>query len=62
MRVDGINLDLKNSDEQQAILERYKRFLNGLDFPIQILIRKNELNQRLNDLLETKTMNRKTKI
>lgn len=44
LRVDGVNLDLKNSDEQQAILERYKRFLNGLDFPIQILVRNNYLD------------------
>lgn len=44
LRIDGVNLDLKNSDEQQAIIERYKRFLNGLDFPIQILIRNNYLD------------------
>lgn len=35
---------MKNSDEQQIILERYKRFLNGLDFPIQILVRNNYLD------------------
>jgi len=44
LRVDGINLDLKNGDEQQIILERYKRFLNGLDFPIQILVRNTYLD------------------
>lgn len=44
LRVDGVNLDLKNADEQQIILERYKRFLNGLDFPIQILVRNNYLD------------------
>ncbi len=44
LRIDWVNLDLKNSDEQQIILERYKRFLNGLDFPIQILVRNNYLD------------------
>ena len=44
LRVDGVNLDLKNPDEQQVIIERYKRFLNGLDFPIQILVRNTYLD------------------
>jgi len=44
LKVDGVNLDLKNNDEQQIILERYKRFLNGLDFPIQILVRNTYLD------------------
>jgi hypothetical protein len=44
LRVDGVNLDLKDSEDQQAILERYKRFLNGLDFPIQILVRNTYLD------------------
>ena len=44
LKIDGVNLDLKNSDEQQIILERYKRFLNGLDFPMQILVRNTYLD------------------
>jgi len=39
LRINGINLDLKNFDEQQIVLEQYKKFLNGLEYPIQILIR-----------------------
>jgi hypothetical protein len=39
IRVTGLNIDLKNYDEQEAVVEQYKKFLNGLDFPIQILIR-----------------------
>ena len=39
IKVEWLNLDLKNYDEQQVILEQYKRFLNWLAFPIQILIR-----------------------
>ena len=39
LRINGINLDLKNNDEQQIILEQYKKFLNGMEYPIQILVR-----------------------
>ena len=44
IKVDGLNLDLKNFDEQQVIIEQYKRFLNWLSFPIQILIRNTYLD------------------
>lgn len=44
LKVDWLNLDLKNFDEQQVILEQYKRFLNWLAFPIQILIRNTYLD------------------
>jgi len=39
VRIEWLNIDLKNYDEQEVVVEQYKRFLNGLDFPIQILIR-----------------------
>lgn len=39
LRINGINIDLKNFDEQQIVLEQYKKFLNGLEYPIQILVR-----------------------
>ena len=44
IKVEWLNLDLKNFDEQQTILEQYKRFLNWLAFPIQILIRNTYLD------------------
>lgn len=44
IKVEWLNLDLKNYDEQQVILEQYKRFLNWLDFPIQILVRNTYLD------------------
>jgi len=44
LRVDGVNLDLKDGDEQAIIIERYKRFLNGLDFPLQIHVRNTYLD------------------
>ncbi len=39
LKINGINLDLKNGDEQQIVLEQYKKFLNGLEYPIQIVVR-----------------------
>ena len=39
IKVEWVNIDLKNYDEQEVVVEQYKRFLNGLDFPVQILIR-----------------------
>ena len=44
IKVEGLNLDLKNYDEQQIVLEQYKRFLNWLAFPVQILIRNTYLD------------------
>lgn len=44
LKVSWLNLDLKNSDEQQIVLEQYKKFLNWLDFPIQILVRNSYLD------------------
>lgn len=44
IKVDWVNLDLKNFDEQQILLEQYKRFLNWLGFPIQIIVRNNYLD------------------
>lgn len=44
LRVKWLNLDLKNFDEQQIVLEQYKKFLNWLDFPMQILIRNSYLD------------------
>jgi len=39
-----LNIDLRNSEEQQIVAERYSRFLNSLDFPIQILLRSTYLD------------------
>jgi hypothetical protein len=44
LKITGLNLDLKNYDEQQIVLEQYKKFLNGLQFPMQILIRNTYLD------------------
>lgn len=44
LKIEWINLDLKNSEDIQIVLEQYKRFLNGLWFPIQIIVRNNYLD------------------
>ena len=36
--VSSINLSLKSYEEQKSVLMQFQGFLNGLDFPIQILI------------------------
>jgi hypothetical protein len=44
LKIYGLNLDLRNFDEQQIVLEQYKRFLNWLSFPIQVIIRNTYLD------------------
>lgn len=50
LKVYWLNLDLKNLEEQQNAIMQYKRFLNWLDFPIQILVRSTYLD--LTDYVE----------
>ncbi len=50
LKITWINIDLRNYDEQEVIVEQYKKFLNWLDFPLQILIRNNYLE--LSDYIE----------
>ena len=40
----SINFALKSEDEQDAIIASYVRFLNNIDFPLQIVIQSRELN------------------
>lgn len=40
----SINFALKSEDEQNAIISAYAGFLNGLYFPLQIVIQSRELN------------------
>lgn len=39
LRVHALNFNLKSTEEQDAILISYQRFLNSLAFPIQIITR-----------------------
>ncbi len=44
--VSSINLSLKSSDEQMAIINQFQSFLNSLDFPTQITIQSRRLDIR----------------
>jgi len=43
LMISSINFALKNEDEQNAIVSSYVSFLNGLDFPLQIVIQSRQL-------------------
>ncbi len=68
LMVNAINFSLKSADEQGALLEGYQNFLNGLSFPIQIVMQSRTLDltnylesldqaviRQTNDLLRTQT-------
>lgn len=38
LAVSSTNFDLKNEEEQNALIYSYQRFINSLDFPVQILM------------------------
>lgn len=42
--VSSVNFALKSVDEQSAIVQAYIQFLNGLDFPIQVVIQSRRMN------------------
>lgn len=44
LRCSTINFLLKSTEEQDAIIMSFQRFLNALDFPIQILVRSSKLD------------------
>ena len=44
LEVSSINFNLKSEEEQQSIIQGYQRFLNALNFPIQILVRSRKLD------------------
>lgn len=38
VQMSALNFDLRSTEEQQAILQQFQSFLNGLDFPVQIVV------------------------
>lgn len=44
LMVSSINFALKSEDEQQAIIQGYMQFLNGLDHPLQVVIQSRRMN------------------
>ena len=43
LTVASTNFDLKSQEEQEAIIFNYQRFLNSLDFPVQILMQSRKM-------------------
>lgn len=44
LEVSSINFNLKSEEEQNAIIYSYQRYLNALNFPVQILIKSRKLD------------------
>ena len=44
LMVNAINFSLKSADEQAALIGNYQSFLNGLGFPIQIVLQSRTLD------------------
>jgi hypothetical protein len=44
LQTSSVNFNLKSEDEQNSIIYSYQNFLNGLEFPIQIVIRSKKLD------------------
>ncbi len=68
LAVSSINFDLKNTEEQNALIAGYQSFLNSLDFDIQILMQSRKMDihsylqsmktlmqQQTNELLRVQT-------
>ncbi|MFC1700947.1 hypothetical protein ACFLZ0_02320 [Patescibacteria group bacterium] len=62
----SVNLALKSTEEQDAVIYKYQLFLNSLDFPVQIMVssRKFDISPYIKTLrkLETKQENELLKI
>lgn len=41
--VSSINFALKSNDEQQGVIQAYMQFLNGLDYPLQVVIQSRKM-------------------
>ena len=44
IQIDPINFNIKTKDEKDAITRQFSKFLNALDFPVQILMRTHEVD------------------
>ncbi len=55
--VGGVNFSLKSDEEQALMTQAYQDFLNGVDFPLQIVVhsRKVNIEKYVSELLSRKT-------
>ncbi len=44
LKCSTINFQLKSTEEQDAIIMSYQRFLNSIDFPVEIMVRSTKLD------------------
>jgi len=44
LQVEPLNFRIKTTDEQQSIIAAFQRFLNALDFPVQLVMYTDDLN------------------
>ncbi len=44
IEVSSINFELRSEEEQIGILQNFQRFLNSIDFPLQIVVNSRQLN------------------
>src|SRR3989338_9307579 len=44
IEVSAINFELRSEGEQIAILQNFQRFVNSIDFPLQIVVHSRKLN------------------
>lgn len=63
MRCSTINFLLKSTEEQDAIIMSFQRFLNALDFPVQIMVRSSKLDiDGYLEKLKAKAVNQKNEL
>ena len=63
LRCSTINFLLKSTEEQDAIIMSFQRFLNALDFPVQIMVRSTKLDiDGYLEKLKTKAVNQKNEL
>ncbi|MEK9158184.1 MAG: hypothetical protein AAB638_03320, partial [Patescibacteria group bacterium] len=44
IEVSAINFELRSEEEQAGILQNFQRFLNSIDFPLQMVVNSRQLN------------------
>ncbi len=44
IEVSAINFELRSEEEQTGILQNFQRFLNSIDFPLQMIVNSRQLN------------------
>ena len=44
LKITPLNFTIKTQEEQEAIISGFQKFLNSLDFPVQILVTSSSVN------------------